>query len=96
MIKLEDATPKQLFKEIRKRLKNEITNRELTDQLWEYMEPDEEEIKGKVETVAGLFRLLTKIAYLPDLATIRELNELQREARHLLSTEFKQFHNMGV
>jgi hypothetical protein len=116
MTDLTEATPKQIFRELRKRLKNEITNEELTKEFWDCMKPDEDDIKIKAENLGlslvsdddiqdgveakipntELFRILTKLAYLPNTATIRDLNEIQREARYHLSTEYKQFHGMGV
>jgi hypothetical protein len=116
MTTLTKATPAQLFQEIRKRLKNEITKEELTEALWEHMEPSgqqiadaaedhdlrlmtEDEIDDEVEarmTGTELFKIVTRLAYLENTSTIRNWNELQREARHQLSTGYGQFHQMGL
>lgn len=45
MPKLEDASVAELFGEIRERLKNEITNEELTNEFWEFMKPSEREFR---------------------------------------------------
>ncbi len=116
MTTLNNATPAQLFREIRKRLKNEITKEELTEALWEHMEPSaqqiadaakdhnlslmtEDEITDEVEvrmTDTELFKIVTRLAYLENTNTIKNWNELQREARHQLSANYGQFHQMGL
>lgn len=116
MTTLKDATPAQLFQEIRNRLKDEITKEELTEALWEHMEPNEQQIRDVAENVdlylmdedeihqevqseitkTELFKMVTRLAYLENTATIKSWSELQQEVRHHLRADYNQHHQMGL
>ena len=116
MTKLDEASVRELFAEIHRRLKNEITNEELTHEFWEYMNPTQKELEDKGQDIdlylmtddeiedevrrelpnTEIFRLITRMAYLNNTATIREWNELQAEARHHLKRDYKQHHGFNL
>lgn len=47
MTKIDEASAQELFAEIHRRLKNEITNEELTYEFWDYMNPTQKELEDK-------------------------------------------------